>query len=106
MERKKVIRYFSSLQFLLYASTSLWGYCIIYFRSLGFSSSEIGFMNAAGTGLSMVLLPLVGILGDRLRSPGPSSSGPSPPSCPSSCCCLWPAACWAGPSFPSLSSRR
>lgn len=69
MERKKVIRYFSSLQFLLYASTSLWGYCIIYFRSLGFSSSEIGFMNAAGTGLSMVLLPLVGILGDRLRSP-------------------------------------
>ena len=69
MERKRVIRYFAALQFLLYASVGLWGFCVIYFRDLGFSSWEIGLMSTAGTGLSLLVLPFLGILGDRLRSP-------------------------------------
>ena len=69
MEQKRIIRYFAALQFLLYASTGLWNFCIIYFRDLGFSSREIGLMSTAGTGLSLLVLPFLGILGDRLRSP-------------------------------------
>lgn len=57
------------VQCLFYSATCLWNYCNVYFRELGFNGQEIGFMSATGTFLTMVLLPLLGILGDKLRSP-------------------------------------
>lgn len=69
MERKQTIRYFSLLQALYFAATGLWGYLNIYLRELGFSGQQVGMVSAVGTFAAMVLLPLTGMLGDKLRSP-------------------------------------
>ena len=69
VESKRVLRYFSLVQLLYYSATALWSYCNIYFRELGFSGQEIGLMSSAGTALVLVMLPVLGILSDRIRSP-------------------------------------
>lgn len=69
MERKQAIRYFSVLQALYFAATGLWGYVNIYLRSLGFSGRQVGTVTAVGTFAAMVALPVMGMLGDKLRSP-------------------------------------
>lgn len=69
MERKQAIRYFSLLQALFFGATGLWGYMNIYFRELGFSGQQVGTLTAVGTFAGMVLLPVTGMLGDKLRSP-------------------------------------
>lgn len=68
-QRNRAVFYFGAVQFLYYASTGLWNFCNIYFRELGFTGQEVGMLTAGGTFLTMVLLPLLGILGDKLRSP-------------------------------------
>lgn len=69
MERKQAIRYFAIVQALYFASTGPWSYLNIYLRELGFSGSQIGTVSAVGTFVAMVLLPVTGMLGDKLRSP-------------------------------------
>ena len=69
MERKQVIRYFSLLQALYFASTGLWGYVNIYLRELGFSGQQLGAVTAVGTCASMLMLPVMGLLSDKIRSP-------------------------------------
>ena len=69
MERKQAIRYFAVVQALYFASTGVWNYLNIYLRVLGFSGSQIGTVSAVGTLVAMVLLPVTGMLGDKLRSP-------------------------------------
>lgn len=69
MERKQAIRYFSILQALYFAATGLWSYVNIYLRELGFSGQQVGTVTAVGTFAAMVLLPVMGMVSDRLRSP-------------------------------------
>lgn len=69
MERKQAIRYFSVLQALYFAATGLWSYVNIYLRELGFSGQQVGTVTAVGTFAAMVLLPVMGMVSDRLRSP-------------------------------------
>lgn len=68
-DRKRTIRYFAFIYFLYIACNSFWGYSIIYFRELGFNSSQIGYMNAAGNCIAMLALPFMGLISDKLRSP-------------------------------------
>lgn len=70
VEQKKLVRYFALVQLLYYGATALWSYCNVYFRELGFTGQQIGWMSASGTALAMVLLPVLGVISDRLRSPG------------------------------------
>lgn len=69
MERKQKIRYFSILQALYFAATGLWSYINIYLRELGFSGQQVGTVTAVGTFAAMLLLPVMGMLSDKLRSP-------------------------------------
>ena len=69
MERKQAIRYFAVLQALYFAATGLWSYINIYLRELGFSGQQVGTVTAVGTFAAMLLLPVMGMLGDKLRSP-------------------------------------
>lgn len=69
MEKKQAIRYFGAVQFVYYAATALWSYVNIYFRELGFSAQSVGAVSAIGTIAAMVLLPVTGMLADKLQSP-------------------------------------
>lgn len=69
MERKQAIRYFAVLQALYFAATGLWSYINIYLRELGFSGRQVGTVTAVGTFAAMLLLPVMGMLSDKLRSP-------------------------------------
>ena len=66
MEKKRTIRFFALLYFLYIAGNSFWGYSVIYFREVGFDSSQIGYMNAVGNFIAMVALPFMGLLSDRI----------------------------------------
>ena len=68
-ERRRIIRYFAAVQFVYYIATGLWNYVNVYFRELGFSGQEVGLLSVGGTVLAAVVLPLMGVLGDKLRSP-------------------------------------
>ena len=68
-ERRRTIAYFAAIQFLYYIATGLWNYVNVYFRELGFNGQQVGFMSVGGTCLTMVLLPVMGVLGDKIRSP-------------------------------------
>lgn len=68
MEKKRIIRYFALVHFLTTTAMSLWTYSTNYFRDLGFTAHEIGVLNAVGTFLSMVALPFIGLLSDRIGS--------------------------------------
>jgi PPP family 3-phenylpropionic acid transporter len=69
LEKKRTIRFFALLYFLYIAGNSFWGYSVIYFREVGFDSSQIGYMNAVGNFIAMVALPFMGLISDRIRSP-------------------------------------
>jgi len=69
MDQKREIRYFAAVHFLMTSMNSYWSYCTNYFRDMGFSSTEIGTINAAGTFFAMLLLPVVGLISDKTRSP-------------------------------------
>ena len=69
MEHKKEIRYFAAIHFLLTSMMSFWSYSTNYFREVGFSGVQIGNINAIGTFVSMLMLPLAGVISDRIRSP-------------------------------------
>lgn len=69
MDRKRTINYFAVIYFMFIASNSFWGYSVNYFRELGFDSRQIGLMTASGNLISMVALPFMGMLSDKLRSP-------------------------------------
>ena len=68
-DSKRIVRYFSVVQLLFFSATALWSYCNVYFRELGFSGQEIGLMTAAGMALVLVVLPVLGVISDRIRSP-------------------------------------
>ena len=68
--RNRSIWYFCVIQFLYCGATCMWNYCYIYFRELGFSGQVIGLISAGGTLLTMIFLPQLGILSDKLRAPG------------------------------------
>ena len=68
-EKKKVIGYFALIHFLITFSASFWSYCSIYFRDLGFDSRQIGWINAGGSMVSMLLLPFLGVITDRFSTP-------------------------------------
>lgn len=69
MEQKREIRYFQAVQFLTYWATGLWAYYIIYLRNIGFDSQAIGMICAISTAVSLVALPVMGVIGDKIRSP-------------------------------------
>lgn len=69
MDRKRTINYFAVIYFLFIAANAFWGYAINYFRELGFDSRQIGLMTACGNLISMVALPFMGMVSDKLRSP-------------------------------------
>ena len=69
MEKKQAIRYFALIQALYYASTGLWNYLNIYLREIGFSPRQLGNVSAVGILAAMIVLPLMGILADKIRSP-------------------------------------
>lgn len=68
-EKKKVIGYFALIHFLITFSASFWSYCSIYFRELGFDSRQIGWINAGGSMISIMLLPFLGVITDRFSTP-------------------------------------
>ena len=69
MEEKKTIRYLGVMYFLYIASNSFWMYSTNYYREIGFGSDQIGLFNATGSFVSMFMLPLMGILSDKIGSP-------------------------------------
>jgi len=69
LSHKREIRYFAAIHFLMTSVTSFWGYCTNYFRDIGFSSTEIGNLNSIGTFSAMLLLPLIGMISDKIQSP-------------------------------------
>ena len=69
MEKKQAIRYFALVQALYYASTGLWNYLNIYLREIGFTPRQLGNVSAVGILAAMIVLPLMGILADKIRSP-------------------------------------
>lgn len=68
MEKKRIIRYFALVHFLTTTSMSLWTYSTNYFRELGYTAQQIGVLNAVGTFLSMIALPFIGLLSDKIGS--------------------------------------
>lgn len=68
-EYRKEIGYFAAVHFLLTAMTSFWSYSTSYFRDIGFTGTQIGKINAVATFCAMLMLPLTGIISDRIRSP-------------------------------------
>ncbi|MEA4965146.1 MAG: MFS transporter [Oscillospiraceae bacterium] len=69
MEQSREVRFFQAVQFLTYWAVGLWSYYILYLRNLGFGSREIGLLNAVGTGVTLVALPVLGVISDKIRSP-------------------------------------
>ena len=69
MDKKQTLRYFSVLQALYFAATGLWSYVNIYLRELGFTGQQLGNITAVATFSAIVLLPMTGMLADKLRSP-------------------------------------
>ena len=69
MERKRTIRFFAIIFFLFTAGNGFWNYASVYFREIGFGSSELGLMTASGNFVAMFSLPFIGLLSDKLRSP-------------------------------------
>lgn len=66
---RREILYFGAIHFLLTSMMSFWSYSTNYFREIGFTGAQIGNMNAVGTFFAMLLLPLTGIISDKIRSP-------------------------------------
>lgn len=69
MDSKKTIRYLGALYFLYIAGNSFWMYSTNYFRDIGLESGQIGLINAIGSFVAMFMLPLIGILSDKIGSP-------------------------------------
>lgn len=69
MDKKKTIGYLGAMYFLYIASNSFWMYSTNYFREIGFGSDQIGLINATGSFAAMFMLPLTGILSDKIGSP-------------------------------------
>jgi len=69
MDHKKEVGYFAAIHFLLTSMMSFWSYSTNYFREVGFTGTQIGNINAIGTFCAMLMLPLAGIISDRIRSP-------------------------------------
>lgn len=69
MDSKKTIRYLGALYFLYIAGNSFWMYSTNYFRDIGFESGQIGTINAIGSCIAMFMLPLIGIISDKIGSP-------------------------------------
>lgn len=69
MERRNTLRTLSVVLFLYYGAIGSWNFCIVYLRELGFTSGELGWMTAAGTGLGLIVLPFLGVLSDKASSP-------------------------------------
>ena len=69
MDKKQTIRYFALIQALYFAATGLWNYLNIYLREIGFSARQLGNVSAVGILAAMVVLPLMGMLADKIRSP-------------------------------------
>ena len=69
MDRKRTVRFFAVLYFLFIAGNGFWNYASVYFREIGFSSSELGLMTAVGNCVAMIALPFMGVISDKLRSP-------------------------------------
>ena len=42
MDRKRTVRFFAVMYFLFIAGNGFWNYASVYFREIGFSSSELG----------------------------------------------------------------
>ena len=68
-ERRQIISYYAAIQFFFCISTNPWNYVNVYFRELGFTGQQVGYLSVGGTVLAAVLLPVMGMLGDKLRSP-------------------------------------
>lgn len=69
MDRKRTIGFFAVIYFLFVGGNGFWNYASVYFREIGFDSTQLGLMNAVGNCVAMVALPAIGILSDKLRSP-------------------------------------
>lgn len=69
MDRKRTIHYLGALYFLYLAGNSFWIYSTNYFREVGLDSSQIGLMNATGSFMAMIALPIVGLISDKIGSP-------------------------------------
>lgn len=69
MDRRKTIRFFAILYFLFIAGNGFWNYAMVYFRDVGFTSSQLGLMASIGNCITMLSLPFMGIISDKLRSP-------------------------------------
>lgn len=69
MDKKRTIRFFAVIYFLFIAGNGFWNYATVYFREIGFESTQLGLMTAAGNFVSMLALPFIGLLSDKIRSP-------------------------------------
>lgn len=69
MDKKRTIRFFAAIYFLFIAGNGFWNYATVYFREIGFESTQLGLMTAAGNCVAMLSLPFIGLLSDKLRSP-------------------------------------
>lgn len=69
MDRKRTIAFLGSVFFLFLASNSFFMYANNYFRQIGFDSKQLGTITAVGNSVSMIALPFLGLLSDKLRSP-------------------------------------
>src|SRR6056297_88763 len=59
--------YFKFYNFIFYITMAAYAYFNIYFRDIGLSSFQIGVVNAVPRGLSLVILPLWGLITDYLQ---------------------------------------
>lgn len=69
MDKKRTIWFFAIIYFLYTAGNGFWNYASVYFREIGFESTHLGLMTAAGNCVAMIALPFIGLLSDKLRSP-------------------------------------
>lgn len=68
-ERLRLLVRFSAIEFLFYAFGSLLSYQTVFLRDImGFDSAQVGALTAVCAIISLVFIPLWGMLSDRLRS--------------------------------------
>ena len=66
--RKKLNTSFTLFQILAFASFAGMNYYNVYLKAIGFDSTQIGLWGSVSSIVSMVTLPLWGVISDKTRS--------------------------------------
>jgi len=69
MEQKREIRYFGMIYLLMIGSSSFASYATNFYRDVGLTGAQIGSISSTANLLALLLLPIFGVISDRIRSP-------------------------------------